>query len=71
MLVGYDNISSKFDFQSSGLKVKVTVAIFRKIVRGDLYRLQFLVCVCVCVCCCCCCLFGGDGVRGLKHEQDQ
>ena len=30
--VGYDNISSKFDFQGPGLKVKVivTVAIFRK-----------------------------------------
>ena len=28
--VGYDNISSKFDFQCPGLKVKVTVAIFRK-----------------------------------------
>ena len=28
--VGYDNISSKFDFQSPGLKVKVIVAIFRK-----------------------------------------
>ena len=26
----YDNISSKFDFQGPGLKVKVTVAIFRK-----------------------------------------
>ena len=28
--VGYDNISSKFDFQGPSLKVKVTVAIFRK-----------------------------------------
>ena len=28
--VGYDNISSKFTFQGPGLKVKVTVAIFRK-----------------------------------------
>ena len=27
---GYDNISSKFDFQDPGLKVKFTVAIFRK-----------------------------------------
>ena len=27
---GYDNISSKFDFQGPGLKVKVTVAIFIK-----------------------------------------
>ena len=26
----YDNISSKFDFQDPGLKVKFTVAIFRK-----------------------------------------
>ena len=26
----YDNISSKFDVQGPGLKVKVTVAIFRK-----------------------------------------
>ena len=30
--VGYDNISSKFDFQSPGLKMKVTVAIFRNTV---------------------------------------
>ena len=28
--VGYDNISSKFDFQGLGLKAKVTAAIFRK-----------------------------------------
>ena len=28
--VGYDNTSSKFDFQGPVLKVKVTVAIFRK-----------------------------------------
>ena len=28
--VGYDNISSKFDFQGPSLKVKVIVAIFRK-----------------------------------------
>ena len=28
--VGYDNILSKIDFQGPGLKVKVTVAIFRK-----------------------------------------
>ena len=28
--VGYDNISSKSDFQDPGLKVKVTVAIFIK-----------------------------------------
>ena len=28
--VGYDNISSKFDFQGPGHKVKVTLAIFRK-----------------------------------------
>ena len=27
--VGYDNISSKFDFRDPGLKVKVVVAIFR------------------------------------------
>ena len=30
MNVGYDNILSKFEFQSPGIKVKVTVAIFRK-----------------------------------------
>ena len=29
---GYDNISSEFDFQDPGLKVKVTVADFRKTV---------------------------------------
>ena len=29
--VGYYNISSKIDFQGAGQKVKVTVAIFRKI----------------------------------------
>ena len=29
--VGYDNILSKFNFQGPGLKVKVTVAIFRKV----------------------------------------
>ena len=28
--VGYDNISSKFNFQVAELKVNVTVAIFRK-----------------------------------------
>ena len=28
--IGYYNISSKFDFQGPGLKVKVVVAIFRK-----------------------------------------
>ena len=28
--VGYNNISCKFDFQDAGLKVKVTMAIFRK-----------------------------------------
>ena len=28
--VGYDNISSKLNFQGPGLKVKVSVAIFRK-----------------------------------------
>ena len=28
--VWYDNISSKFNFQVVGLKVKVTLAIFRK-----------------------------------------
>ena len=30
MNVGYDNISSKFNFQGPGLKVRATVAIFRK-----------------------------------------
>ena len=29
--VGFDNILSKFNFQGPGLKVKVTVAIFRKV----------------------------------------
>ena len=28
--IGYDNISSKLDFQDPGLRIKVTVAIFRK-----------------------------------------
>ena len=28
--VGYDNISSKFDFHGPGLQVKVTAATFRK-----------------------------------------
>ena len=30
--VGYDNISSKFNFQGPGLKVKVTVDILEKII---------------------------------------
>ena len=30
--VGYDDILSKLNFQGSGLKVKVSVAIFRKTV---------------------------------------
>ena len=29
-MLGYDNLSSKFNFQGPRLKVKVTVAIFRK-----------------------------------------
>ena len=28
--VGYDNISSKFDFQDAGIKIKVIMAVFRK-----------------------------------------
>ena len=28
-MLGYDNISSKFDFQNPGFKIKVTVAILR------------------------------------------
>ena len=31
---GHDNILSIFDFQDPGLKVKVTVAIFRKILSA-------------------------------------
>ena len=29
-MLGYDNILDKFNFQGPGLKVKVTLAIFRK-----------------------------------------
>ena len=36
MNAGYDNILSISDFQGPGLKVKVTVAIFRK--KGGLNR---------------------------------
>ena len=38
--IWYTNISSKFDFQSPGLKVKVTVAIFRNTLDGFWYSFK-------------------------------
>ena len=41
--VGYDNISSKFDFQGPGLKVKDTVASLKKLChRSSAYIYEWI-----------------------------
>ena len=41
--VGYDNILSKFGFQSPGLKVTVTVGIFKLCHHSSAYIYQLLI----------------------------